>query len=330
MALMKVLLTGSTGFVGTHMLDSLRKNYEVTCLVRNDDKQQMKTEGNLVFGDITDKDSIRRAMEGIDLVIHLAGVYSNSTDLCWNVNFQGTKNVLEVMLKKGVENILHFSTVMVTGLPNKLPSDETYQYAPRNAYERSKVEAEKLVLKFYSENKIKPKILRPALLYGDGDTNSILFRIVSMLNNNARLIGSGRNTLHFIHIRNLMEAVKHVLKNQECIGKPIIVADELPLSIKQVVSSVCEALKKNTQNNVWTKIVSELLSSFNISVITKNNVPTKSNSIIIRKNMNYSIENARKLIGYKPEINTEKGIKKTVEWYLNKGLLQKSNNAKVN
>ena len=135
---MKIFITGATGFIGTELLHQLKDTgHEIYCLVRktsiNFDK--VKDMGlHIIEGDIRDKASVLRGMEGCDWVIHLAALYSfwePNNDLYREINVEGTRNVMECALETNASKVIHISTVVTFGKPEDTPFNEKSKPGPK-------------------------------------------------------------------------------------------------------------------------------------------------------------------------------------------------------
>ncbi len=180
-----ILITGATGFIGTHLAKDLtEKGENIKCLVRHSSPkaavQFLSGLGaKLVIGDLTDKNSLGEAVKGVDTVFHLGGGGRMDTpeDICFRINVDGTRNLMEACLSQGgVKSFVHVSTCGVMGNIKNPPADETYPYQPENmAYSRAKTEAEKVALSY--KDRLPVRVVRFPLAYGtpliDGDLSQI-------------------------------------------------------------------------------------------------------------------------------------------------------------
>ncbi|HEY4562173.1 MAG TPA: NAD-dependent epimerase/dehydratase family protein, partial [Thermoanaerobaculia bacterium] len=172
---MRILVTGGTGFTGKALVRRLLDlGHEVVAL---DYKEGLKTRelrewgAEVVLGSVTDQDVVRRAMDGAEVVHHLAAAFRemNVPDShYWRVNVQGTRNVLAAALDQGVRKFVYCSTCGVHGNIDHPPGGEDAPIRPADYYQRSKYEAEPLVREFHRRG-LPSVILRPAAIYGPGD-----------------------------------------------------------------------------------------------------------------------------------------------------------------
>ena len=184
---MKVLVTGGTGFAGSHLVSRLvKKGESVRVLVRKNSNVDYlkKLNVELCLGDITDKNSIKAAVKGIDVVYHIAALFRQARfpdRVYWQVNVQGTQNMLEAGYEEGVKRFVHCSTIGVLGHITNPPADETYPYNPGDVYQRSKCEGEKIALKFFRDKEFPVVVARPTAIYGPGDMRLFkLFKYVKV------------------------------------------------------------------------------------------------------------------------------------------------------
>ncbi len=157
---MKVLVTGATGFIGGNLVRALKaRGYDVRALVR-DQSSTLTLENTgveVVPGDVRDRESVARALEGCQAVFHCAALYtfwSLKPQEVYQVNVEGTKTVFEEALKSGVEGAVYTSTVSTIGIPKKGVGTEEMEPSPRDLighYKRSKYQGEKEALRAASK-----------------------------------------------------------------------------------------------------------------------------------------------------------------------------------
>ena len=192
----KVLVTGATGFAGGHLAEELvNKGYQVRALSlpeQNADKLN-KLGVEIVVGDLTKKETLKKAVAGVDIVFHIAAVYREQNvphQLFFDVNVGGSKNLLEMSLAAGVKRFVHCSTVGVQEEIKNPPAPETAPYNAGDYYQQSKIEGEQFALNFFKENDIEGVVFRPVGIYGPGDTRFLkIFKFVK--NGKFRMIGKG-------------------------------------------------------------------------------------------------------------------------------------------
>lgn len=185
---MKYFVTGATGFLGGVLVRKLREQgHEVHASVRDPEKaQDLQAIGVKLFkGDVTDKESMREAMLGVDGVYHVAGWYKigvkDKRD-AERVNVQGTRNVLELMQELNIPKGIYTSTCAVNSDTHGKVVDESYRFSGKHLseYDRTKAAAHKIAKEFIAKG-LPLVIVMPGLIYGPGDTSSLRESIISHL-----------------------------------------------------------------------------------------------------------------------------------------------------
>jgi len=202
------LVTGAGGFVGgfvTKLL--LEQGFQVRAMIRNP-KQAAELEkigAEVVIADMKDVDSLRMAVTGVKGIFHIAGLFRQAglPESEFNdVNAIGTRNLFEVAVKAGVARVIHCSTVGVIEPRQDVPSTEEDPYSPADMYQRSKMDGEKIALKFYQSGQISGVVIRPAMIYGPGDERTLkIFRMISK--GEFFYVGKGDKLVHWIDVRDL-------------------------------------------------------------------------------------------------------------------------------
>lgn len=185
---MKYLVTGATGFIGSEVARQLLlAEHHVHAVVRAPSKAKgLEDKGVQLFkGDVTDKESMRAAMEGVDGVFHIAGWYKvGARDKSGGrrINVQGTRNVLELMKELGVPKGVYTSTVAVNSDTRGQLVDETYHFTGEHIseYDRTKAAAHEIALQTIAEG-LPLVIVSPGLVYGPGDTSSVRTSLLDYL-----------------------------------------------------------------------------------------------------------------------------------------------------
>lgn len=185
---MKYFLTGATGFVGGVLARQLRAaGHDVHALIRSPQKaSELQSLGVQLFkGDVTDKESMRAAMQGTDGVFHVAGWYKIGTKDKRDgerVNVQGTRNVLELMKELRIPKGVYTSTVAINSDTHGKLKDENYHYTGKHLseYDRTKAAAHEIAKRFIAEG-LPLVIVMPGGIYGPGDTSALRSTLIDYL-----------------------------------------------------------------------------------------------------------------------------------------------------
>jgi len=326
-----ILITGATGFVGSHLVKALLEyspKIKINVLIRKtSDIACLKRLGNIHYlqGDLEDKLSLQRSVEGVNIVFHLAGMLGKhgvkKTRYC-AVNTEGTRNLLEACLEeRRIRQFIYLSSAGVLG-PNVKNADETYPLNPSNIYERTKAEAEKIVFDYYHKMKVPVTVLRPEFLYGSGDWHVLgLFKAIK--NRRFFLIDGGQSLLHPTYIEDIVQALLACCGNEDTIGETYLIAGERSIAVKEFAGLIAKYLgAKCINKSLSTKRALILARFFELSMgFLKLNPPlTVSRVKFFTQSRSYNISKAKKDLGLSP-LPLEEGVIRTVEWYKSKGYL---------
>lgn len=287
---MKILVTGAKGFVGKEVCAELiRKGHKII--------EFDATSGH----DIMDKSQLAQKMKGINAVVHLAAIVENSNPKLWEVNVGGTTNVVEAAEKAKVDKVVFLSTTGVYGFTHGAVNEKTPTQA-ENAYEKSKVEAEKIVLEAASGGKIEACVVRSAMVFG---ANGYWKNMFHMLEKKYPLPCNGRNKYQIIYVKELARAIALVLSKGKS-GEVYLVAGKE----KPTLNEFCEMVQTELglEKGVghipsWIGIL--LGKLMGLKLLTTENVRH------ISKERNYDTRKIQKL-GWKQKITLTKAIAQTI------------------
>lgn len=248
---MKALVTGGTGFLGSHIADQLiARGDSVRALVRaTSDTAHLRDLGaELVVGDITEPESLPPALEGIDVVYHAAAHVSDWDP--WEdfalTTIDGTRNVLRAAAAAGVPRFLHVSTDGVyalsclgKGVTEESPLEKTF--GPLDYYRRSKLAAEKIVRRRMRKGDIGITIVRPALLLGERDAAMLPATMVFMKSGSAMYLGSGHNQLPYVYAGDVAGACILAVDSEKAIGETYNVVSDEFVTQRDLFAAAAEA-----------------------------------------------------------------------------------------
>jgi dihydroflavonol-4-reductase len=246
----RYLVTGAGGFVGSFVVkELLSRGKQVRAMVRPGTLEKHATvlkDSNLEFveADLNDYDSLVKATSECVGVFHLAALFRqvNVPDEEYhNVNVRGVEWILKASIASGVRRVIHCSTIGVVSSIEKPPGDETLPYSPGDIYQVSKVEGEKVALRYFREGRIGGVVIRPAMIYGPGDSRTRkLFEMIRR--RRFFYVGSGDILVHWIDVRDLARAFCQAMEHSERNGEVYIIAGEKSLTLKEFVNVVAREL----------------------------------------------------------------------------------------
>ena len=226
---MKILITGATGFIGSHLTElCVEKGYEVVAFDRYNpnynlgwlEKSKYIKDINFSFGDIRDHDSVLKTMKGCDVVFHLAALigipYSYLSPLAYfKTNVEGTYNIMESAKILGVDQTIITSTSETYGTAKYVPIDEKHPLSAQSPYSASKISADQIALSYYKSFSLPIKIVRPFNVFGPRQsTRAIIPTIISqIIQNEGRLnLGNTHTKRDFTFIKDACSAYFDIFK----------------------------------------------------------------------------------------------------------------------
>jgi nucleoside-diphosphate-sugar epimerase len=326
---MNVLITGGTGFIGRHLIRALiRQGYHCACLVRstsNIDEIGKLDNIRIVYGDITDKASLKRSMGDVQVIYHLAGQVGEwgvPDETFFAANVEGTRNLLEAANVAGVKHLIFCSTPGVQGKGYASASEEL-PYKPPQIYELTKAEAEKVVFAF-NQKKENPQvtIVRPDFVYGPGDLRRLpLYRAIR--NRRFFLIGNGMALIHPTFIDDAVQGFCLLPNNPVTFGQIFNIAGPRAITVREYVQTIAEALQVSCSRFKVPITLARVLAVFlEAASRISGREPLLSLSKVhfLTEHHASDISKAVHQIGYRPNIDFNEGIKRTISWYYAKNL----------
>ncbi|MBS7637776.1 GDP-mannose 4,6-dehydratase [Candidatus Bathyarchaeota archaeon] len=255
----RVLVTGGAGFIGSHLVDGLlRDGWEVTVLDDFSSGRLENLRGGLdgealrvVRGDVREASAVRKALEEVGVVLHLAAVTSvpysvEHPDETYQVNVEGTRNLLEECLRGTAERVIYISTCAVYGEPEYLPIDEDHPTRPASPYAESKLEAERLCMEFQESYGLRTTVLRLFNVYGSRMRADRYGGVISTFMRQLweggplTIYGDGEQTRDFIHVSDAVRAMMLTLTRDDISGETFNIATGVPTSINRLAAMISE------------------------------------------------------------------------------------------
>jgi nucleoside-diphosphate-sugar epimerase len=317
---MNILITGATGFIGRYLTGALSTIYPVRCLVRKDSDitglRNLNVE--VTYGDLLVKDSIRPALDEIDLIYHLAGeVYSLHKDDYYKGNVLATHNLLEACKEKGTKRIIFLSSIGVYKPATTKPLlTEESKCEPITYYGKTKLDAEGLIKKY----NIPWVIVRAPVIYGPHQP-AVLNRFFLDAFNKRKIyiVGKGDNLRSLCFIGNLVEGLMLLANKADVNGKTYILSDNSPYTLNEIIKTGSKVIQQkvdvvhlpNFLGDISWKIYQLMDNVFNLCFVELYAIKKMQ----IQEGCN--ITKAQKEIGYSPSITLEAGIVRTIDWLRN-------------
>lgn len=328
---MRALITGATGFIGSRLAEQLAaEGHEVTAFgaentpLEAERRRRLEARGIPVeIGKLDDVPLLKRLAASADTVFHLAAAQHEAhvgADYFRKVNVEGTRNLLEACDAGGVRRFVYGSTIGVYGSARNGRLDETSSPHPENIYGVTKLEAERVVR---TGAGVPWTVVRISETYGPGDGRLLkLFKLVD--SGLVPIIGSGANEHHPVYVDDLVAGLALAAARPEAEGETIVLAGRDIVPTRELVERIAEALGKPLRS-IRLPLVPFMLAAVVCETGCRPlgiSPPWHRRRLdFFVKRFAFSLEKARRLLGYEPSVAFADGARETAAWYRANGLL---------
>ncbi|MEX2150371.1 MAG: NAD-dependent epimerase/dehydratase family protein [Steroidobacteraceae bacterium] len=328
---MKILVTGGTGFTGKALVRRLLdRGHAVVALDHQEGhkSQELRDWGaELVMGSVTDREVVRRCMQGVDVVHHVAAAFrelSVPRRHYHEVNVEGTSIVLEAALAEGVRKFIYCSTCGVHGNVDDPPGGEDAPIQPADYYQQTKYEAEPLVSAYLAKG-LKTTTLRPAAIYGPGDPGRFYMIFHQLERGWFPMIGNGQVLYHPLYIDNFLDAFELAMDESKGLGEAYLIADEEYVTVEALVRRAAAAMgvvPRFRRLPAWPivaigHVVETICRPLRIEP------PIHPRRVDwYRQTRAFRIDKARNELGYRPLVGLDEGLRRACAWYRQEGMLR--------
>lgn len=323
---MRVMVTGATGFTGGHLARALKaRGHDVRALVRDPDKAGALVQDGIEVcaGDIVDAQAVMRAVEGCDVVYHIAAVYREARhpdDYYRKVNVEGTRNVLDAVERGHTGRLVHCSTVGVHGDVHRIPADENAPFTPGDVYQATKLEGERLARERIDAG-LPGVIFRPLGIYGPGDRR-FLKLFATIYKGTFRMIGSGDVLYHMTYVTDLVDGIILCGEHPDAVGETFILGGPSHTTLKDLVETVARVMGRKVRRGhipVAPVMAAAVLCEWLCKPMGIEPPLYPRRLDFFTKSRAFSIEKAQRVLGFQPQVALEDGLRRTFEWYLKAG-----------
>jgi dihydroflavonol-4-reductase len=325
---MNVLITGAGGFIGSHLVEAqLRKgntvralDLDLSSLTSWVDFRQFQR----IQGDIRHTPLVRRALEGIDVVFHLASAHLSTTmadEEYWEINVRAAKELVHLSHLAGIKLFVHCSSVGIYGNLTQFPADEESPFNPDLAYERSKLVGEQAVLHASEQTGCPVTIVRPVWVYGPRCPRTAkLFRAIRK--GTFVMVGNGRTLRHCVYVSDIVDALDLCTHRTEALGRCFIIGDESAITIQQLVDEIAAVVKvPSPRLRIPTAVMAPACTIFEagFKAIGKEPPVSKRTLKFFTNNTSFQINKAKNLLQFAPRVSLRDGLQRTYEYLLHHG-----------
>ena len=325
------LITGAGGLVGSSLAEAcVKRGYKVKALIRSgsDGSFLEKLGVEVVRGDLQDKTLPIEATQGVDTVFHCAAKVGDwgTVDSYRQVNVEGLRKLLDSLNPAQLYKFVHFSSLGVYEARHHYQTDESTPPPDQHfdGYTQSKMESEKLALQYHKDKGYPIVVLRPGFIYGPRD-RTVLPRLMEKLKTKeVKYIGSSSYAMNNIFVGNLVQAAFLALDNPNAVGQVFNLTDGEKVSKKRFITTIAKGMNLPTPFflpvPLW--LVKLIASSMEKKALKRGALEapkiTKANIKFLGLNLDFSIEKAKRILGYAPAKTFDEGMAETLNWYKNK------------
>lgn len=321
----KVLVTGSAGFIGSHLTERLLElGADVSSFIRYNSRDDIgfikslkdSERINIIKGDIRELSTVKGAVKGHDIILHLAASISvhysilNPSEVI-ETNVIGTLNVLNAAKDENVEKVVITSSSEVYGTAIYAPIDEKHPLQAQSPYAASKIAGDKIAESFYKCYNLPVAIVRPFNTFGPRQTTRAVIPsvITQVLTQDKIMIGATNTFRDFTFVNDTVEGFIKMAESPKSVGEIVNIGSGNEISINDMIKKVIKLVGKDVK----------------IEVEEKRLRPNKSEVMRLLADN----EKAKKLLGWEPKINFDEGLRRTIDWISNSIKIDKPEGYKV-
>jgi nucleoside-diphosphate-sugar epimerase len=329
----KALVTGGGGFLGGAIVRRLvDRGWSIRTLQRGQYEHLDELGVEQLRGDIADAELVSRAVEGRDIVLHVAAKVEpwGAYQPFHRTNVVGTENVLQAMRRAGVPKLVFTSTPSVIHSGGDLAGVDESEPYPEHfeaAYPQTKAMAEMAVLAA-NDNELATVALRPRLIWGPEDTNLVPQLIARARAGQLRFVGDGSNLVDTIYIDNAVDAhllaAEHLAPGAPCAGRPYFISNGEPLPMKKIINGILGAAGlPPEERSVPIRAALAAGAVFeNLYKVFPNKSGPRMTRFVARNFATahwFNISAARRDLGYEPRVSIDEGLARLRSWFEEQG-----------
>ncbi len=318
-----MLITGASGFIGRALAGRLRGQ---GVAVRGVDTAA-DPEAGTVAGDVGTAGSWQDSGSGCDTFIHTAAIVSNaaSADEAWQINVLGTRHALDAAVKVGARRFVHFSSVRAfgdIGFPDQVT--ELHPVRPDgHTYVDTKIASEQVVLQAHAAREIDCTVIRPGDVYGPGSRPWTILPVEAIAAGRFFLPAMGRGIHSPIYVDDLVSGVLLAARAAEAAGGVFTISGGVGVSCNEFFGNYSRMLGKPAPRRLPTRVAMALSTIPETAAWLGGGTTElrRSSVIYMTRTGTYSIDKARRMLGFEPEVDLSEGMRRTEEWLHAQGML---------
>jgi nucleoside-diphosphate-sugar epimerase len=319
----KVFISGALGFIGSVLADRYRESGSE---VRGVDVRAEPSLG-VVAGDVAEEGAWQEHAAGCDLVINTAAYvgFGGDLDAVWRVNVLGTRRMIDAAARGGAERFVQFSSVTTFGFDYPDGVDESYPVRlTGNPYPDSKIASEQVMLQAHVAGDVKATIIRPGDVYGPRSRGWTLLPAKMIKSGQLVLPAGGHGQIGPVYVDNLVDGVTLAAASPDAVGEIFTIADGYAIDMADFFGHYARMLGKDGVRTLPTPVARTIAAAGGrIEKALGRDTEMSAASIdYLTKRGGYSIEKARRILGYEPKVGLEEGMRRCEEWLRAEGLVE--------
>ncbi len=323
---MKALVTGASGFIGSHLAEVLRdKEFAVRALVREGSRKELLEQLGVeqAVGDVRDAGSLKAAAAGCDIIFHtaaLVGEWGAPEDF-YNINVIGMKNMLDAAEAAGIRRFIDVSSVSVHGYAGFNKDTEESPYVITGIlYSDTKMEAEKLLWEAHAQGRIEATSIRPAMVWGPRDRAFFTKLLNLIAKHRFVFIDNGDHIAGLAHVRNVCDALLRAAQIQDAIGKAFIITDGCETTYRDVVEKLCAEMGFRVPKFSISRNTAATLADLSEKWARKRKsksapILTRMGVACVGNDLSFDISRAKNVLGYSPKYSFPQSLPEYIQWY---------------
>jgi nucleoside-diphosphate-sugar epimerase len=318
----RVFITGALGLIGRRLASRYR---EAGAEVSGVDVRP-EPELGVVAGDLTARGSWEEAAAGAELVIHTAARLGMENDPhgFWRVNVGGTRNALDAAVRGGAQRFVHISSIVAFGFDIPKDVDERHPVRPNGVpYVDTKVASEQVVLQTHGAREIACTIVRPGDVYGPGSYFWTLTPVREMAKRRIVLPAMGRGMMSPVYVDDLVEGVMLAAGNERAVGEVFTLSGGRDVEARDFFGRYARMLGRERAPAAPTPVVTAIAGLLYHAGRLLGSAPEVTPAAVryLARSGTYSIEKARSMLGYRPSVDLDEGMRRCEEWLRAEGVL---------
>ncbi len=324
---MRTLITGASGLLGGHLITALRErgysDIHALALVNEDTSRLEARNVTIHRGDIRQPETLTPAMEGVDLVFHLAGMMGFWLPMAdyRAVNVTGTENVCRAAMAAGAKRIVHISSWTVYGMNIGQPAREDFPLNPfYEPYAVTKTEGDLLVQRLIAKEGLPAVILRPGTFFGPGDRLHFERMTDRVHNGTGIIVGKGSNALPFCYVTDIVQGLMLAAEHPDAVGRAFNITNDEPITQEEMLRAIAEEIGAPPPriHVPYNLLYAGAWGAERVEAIIKTGrqpIVTRLGAKLFGTDNRHSIQSAREVLGFAPKTSLREGVRLAAAWY---------------